>query len=58
MKLEFKYGKDLLPLEKKKMIGNAALVLSLVEWAEFCQVEMGERLAKWRNSMHKMETGW
>lgn len=43
---------------RKKMIENAALVLSLAEWAEFCQVEMGERLAQWRNSMDKVETGW
>lgn len=53
MQWGFKYGKDLLPLEGK-VIEHAALVLSLVEQAEFCWVEMGRRLAKWRISMSKV----
>lgn len=47
------YGKDLLPLEAK-VIENAALVLSLRKWAEFCPVEIGGRLAKWRISLNKV----
>lgn len=46
----FKYGKDLPQWKDQE---NAALVLSLVGWAKFCQVET-EMPAKCRISMSKV----